>query len=73
MGPGSILSIKKAIPVRNACDEAYAKVCTPSLYMSKFRNSLQCCWTGGRVVECTGLENRSTRKGIVSSNLTLSV
>ena|SRR5215218_46472 len=30
-------------------------------------------WTGGRAVECTGLENRSTRKGIVSSNLTLSV
>ena len=28
--------------------------------------------TGGRVVEGTGLENRRTRKGIVSSNLTLS-
>ncbi len=27
---------------------------------------------GGRVVECDGLENRYTRKGIVSSNLTLS-
>ena len=25
---------------------------------------------GGRVVECSGLENRRTRKGSVSSNLT---
>lgn len=31
------------------------------------------CWTGGRVVEGTGLENRRTGNGIVSSNLTLSV
>jgi hypothetical protein len=30
-------------------------------------------WTGGRVVEGTGLENRHTGNGIVSSNLTLSV
>ena len=30
-------------------------------------------WTGGRVVEGTGLENRRTRKGIESSNLSLSV
>ncbi|MEN9508197.1 MAG: hypothetical protein RLZZ621_760, partial [Gemmatimonadota bacterium] len=30
------------------------------------------CWTGGRVVEGTGLENRHTGNGIVSSNLTLS-
>ncbi len=29
-------------------------------------------WTGGRVVEGTGLENRRTGNGIVSSNLTLS-
>ena len=29
--------------------------------------------TGGRVVEGTGLENRHTGNGIVSSNLTLSV
>ena len=29
--------------------------------------------TGGRVVEGTGLENRRARKGLVSSNLTLSV
>lgn len=27
---------------------------------------------GGRVVECGGLENRYTRKGIESSNLSLS-
>ena len=27
---------------------------------------------GGRAVECTGLENRQPRKGLVSSNLTLS-
>jgi hypothetical protein len=26
----------------------------------------------GRVVECNGLENRQTRKGLVSSNLTFS-
>src|SRR5258708_32847740 len=30
-------------------------------------------WTGGRVVEGTGLENRHTCKGIESSNLSLSV
>ena len=33
----------------------------------------QPCWTGGRVVEGAGLENRWARKGLVSSNLTLSV
>ena len=27
---------------------------------------------GGRVADCTGLENRHVREGIVSSNLTLS-
>ena len=27
---------------------------------------------GGRAVDCSGLENRQTRKGLVSSNLTLS-
>src|SRR5436853_7640263 len=27
-------------------------------------------WRGGRAVECTGLENRKARKGLVSSNLT---
>ncbi len=30
-------------------------------------------WTGGRAVECTSLENWRTRKGIESSNLSLSV
>ena len=30
-------------------------------------------WTGGRVAEGVGLENRYTRKGIVGSNPTLSV
>ena len=29
-------------------------------------------WTGGRAVECTSLENWRTRKGIESSNLSLS-
>ncbi len=29
-------------------------------------------WRGGRAVECTGLENRRTLTGLVSSNLTLS-
>ncbi len=29
-------------------------------------------WRGGRAVECTGLENRQTFAGFVSSNLTLS-
>jgi hypothetical protein len=29
-------------------------------------------WRGGRVVECTGLENRRPLTGLVSSNLTLS-
>ena len=29
-------------------------------------------WRGGRVAECAGLENRYTRKGIESSNLSLS-
>gem|GEM_PF-5115371 len=27
-------------------------------------------WTCGRVVECTGFENRQGRKSLVSSNLT---
>ena len=31
---------------------------------------LHISWKGGRVVECTGLENRSTRKGTVGSNPT---
>jgi hypothetical protein len=30
-------------------------------------------WTGGRVAEGVGLENRYTREGIVGSNPTLSV
>ncbi len=30
-------------------------------------------WRGGRVVECSGLENRRARKGTVSSNLTRAV
>ncbi len=31
-----------------------------------------CAWRGGRVVECTALEMRHTREGIVGSNPTLS-
>ena len=30
-------------------------------------------WRGGRVVDCTGLENRSLRKGTQGSNPCLSV
>ena len=35
--------------------------------------SFAAVWTGGRVAEGVGLENRYTRKGIVGSNPTLSV
>ena len=35
--------------------------------------SFVACWTGGRVAEGVGLENRYTLTGIVGSNPTLSV
>ena len=48
----------------------------PSTLVGRGQESLSFCartsWMGGRVVEGTGLENRHTGNGIVSSNLTLS-
>ena len=51
-------------PAREACD--FPGVGMPAAETSGV-------WTGGRAVECSGLENRQTFTGLVGSNPTLSV
>lgn len=50
--------------VRERCD--FPRVALPDIRESGI-------WTGGRAVECSGLENRQTFTGLVGSNPTLSV
>jgi hypothetical protein len=47
--------------------------CPLTLFLSRSRLIFPAVWTGVRVAEGAGLENRYTRKGIVGSNPTLSV
>src|SRR6185503_20196007 len=48
-------------------------VSSSDFYQCTYSFRFHASWTGGRVVEGTGLENRHTCKGIESSNLSLSV
>src|SRR5260221_10498491 len=66
MSPGAKITISGSFPApdrpqRGARPPCQVKFCGPSR-----------CRRGGRAVECTGLENRRTLTGLVSSNLTLS-
>ena len=57
-------------------DDVSARCLSFTVYRSLFTVdalSFAFVWTGGRVAEGVGLENRYTRKGIVGSNPTLSV
>src|SRR5260370_40084641 len=66
MSPGAKIAISGTFaapgrPQRGAQPPCQVKFCCPSTSRR-----------GGRAVECTGLENRRTLTGLVSSNLTLS-
>ena len=70
-GPGwSLARRADLVPVRPSCSFSGTRENVDS--RSPFTVYVAAVWTGVRVAEGAGLENRYTRKGIVGSNPTLS-